>query len=119
MDPGNANDVFITEIIGAVDVAGGAALGADLLACQIIGRSNVGIARHDDGLDTLGVGVGEVHDLQALIGDGDTGHDHVALAVLGGQQGGVKVYVVDLQLQAELLGDGTRNLNVDALMEFS
>lgn len=61
--------------------------------------------RHDDGLDALGVGVGEVHDLQALVGDGDAGHDHVALAVLGGQQGGVKVHVVDLQLQAELLGD--------------
>ena len=109
------DDVVLTEVVGAVDVTGSAALGADGLACQIVSRGNVGILGHDDGLDALGVGVGEVHDLQALVGDGDAGHDHVALAVLGGQQGGVKVHVIDLQLQTELLSDSTRNLNVDAL----
>ena len=46
-----SHDVFIAEIIGAVDVAGGAALGADLLACQIIRGSNVGAFGNDDGLD--------------------------------------------------------------------
>ena len=107
--------MIVTEIIGAVDVAGGAALGADHLIGQIIGRGNGGVLLDDDGLDALSVGVGEVHDLQALIGDGDAGHDHVALAVLGSQQGCIKVHVIDLQLQTELLSDSGSNINVDAL----
>ena len=107
--------MIVTEIIGAVDVAGGAALGADHLIGQIIGRGNGGVLLDDDRLDALSVGVGEVHDLQALVGDGDTGHDDVALAVLGSQQGCIKVHVIDLQLQTELLSDSGSNINVDAL----
>ena len=101
--------------VGAIDVAGGAALGADHLAVHVVDGLNVGVLRHDDDLHALGVAVGEVHDGLALFVHGHASHDHVALAVLGGQQGGVEVHVIDLQLQAQLLGDGVSHFDVDAL----
>ena len=65
-----SNDAVLAEVVGAVDVTGGAALGADDLAGQIVSGSNVRISGTMDGLDALGVGVGEVHDLLALVGNG-------------------------------------------------
>ena len=102
--------------VGTVDVAGGAHLAADHIGVgQIIHGLDGGILLHDDHLNAVGVAVGEVHHSLTLLGDGDTGHHHVALAGLSGLQGGVKVHIVHLELQAQLLGDGASHLYVDAL----
>ena len=104
--------MIIAVVVGAVDVAGGAPLGADHVVAQGVG-GDLGAFLDDDDLNGGGVGVGEVHDQQTVIGDGNTGHDDVGLVLLNGQQGGVKVHVQDLQLQAQLFGDGTGDLHVD------
>ena len=105
--------MLFAEVVGAVDVAGGAALGADHLLAQVV-QGDVGTFGNDNHLHAGGIGLGEVHDQQAVIVDGQTSHNHVGLAFLSSQQGSVKVHVVDLQLQAQLLSDGGSDLDVDA-----
>ena len=102
--------------VGAVDVTGGAVLGADELGVgQVVNSLDGGVLRDNDHLDAGGVGGGEVHVDKPVLVDGDAGHGDVALAVLHGLQGGVEVHVVHHQLQAHLLGDQRGDLHVDAL----
>ena len=108
--------MILTEIVGAVEITGGAALSADHTGIgQIVGGSDVRAVLDDDGLHALCIGVGEGHQLGALLVVGQTGQHKIALALLDSGQSGVKVHVVDLQLQTQLLGDGSGDLNVDAI----
>ena len=70
---------------------------------------------YDDGLDAGGVAVGEGHHSHPLVGDSDACHGDVGLALLHAEQSGVKIHVVDLQLQAQLLGNGLCGVHIDAL----
>ncbi len=99
--------------VGGVDVAGGAHLSADHLLAQVV-HGDVGALLDDNHLYAGGVGVGKVHLGQTVLADGDAGHGDVALAVLNGQQGGVKAHVVHHQLQAQLVGDSLGHLYVNA-----
>ena len=105
--------MVLAVVVGAVDVAGGGPLGADELLAQVV-QSDVGALGHDDDLDAGGVAVREVHDQQAVLGDGQAGHADVALTLLDRQLGGVEVHVVNDQLQAQLVSDGAGDLGVDA-----
>ena len=100
--------------VGSIDVTGGAALGADHLLAQVI-HGHRGTLLDDDNLDAGGVAGGEVHDQFTLVGDGNAGHNDVALTFLDSQQRGVEIHVVNDQFQAKLVGDGLGNLHVDAL----
>ena len=71
---------------------------------------------NDDGLDAGGVAVGEGHHSHPLVGDSDACHGDVGLALLHAEQSGVKIHVVDLQLQAQLLGNGLCGVYIDASM---
>ena len=106
--------MIVAVIIGGVNVTGGTALGADHLLAQIV-QSHIGAFLDDDHLHAGGVAVGEVHDQLTILGDGDTGHNDVGFILLHGQQGGVEVHIVNDQLQTQLPGDGTGDLNIDAL----
>ena len=102
--------------VGAVDIAGGGLLAADHFgALQVIQGLDGAVLLDDDHLHAGGIAVGEVHDLLALLADGDARHGDVALSGLDGGQGGVKAHVVHDELQAQLLGDGPGHLHVDAL----
>ena len=106
--------MIVPKFVAAEPPASGAVLHADELLAQVV-QGDVGALLDDDHLHTGGIGVGEVHDRQTLLVDGDARHDHVAHAGLGGLQGGGEVHVVDDQLQAQLVGDGLGDLHVDAL----
>ena len=106
--------MIVAVITGGVNVAGGAALGADHLLAQVV-QGHVGAFLDDDHLHAGGVAVGEVHDQLPILGDGDTGHNDVGLVLLHSQQGGVKVHIVHDQLQTQLPGDGAGDLYVNAL----
>ena len=106
--------MILTVVTGSVDVAGGAALGADHLIAQVV-QSHIGAFLDDDHLNALGVGVREVHNHLAVLVDGNTRHHDVGLALLHSQQRGVEVHVVHDQLQTQLLGDSTGDFHIDAL----
>ena len=102
--------------VGAVNIAGGGLLAADHLGIGQVGHGgDGGVLLDDDHLDAGGVAVGEVHNLLAVLGDGDARHGDVALSGLDGGQGRVKAHVVHHQLQAQLAGDGLGHFHVDAL----
>ena len=101
-----------------IDKARGAGLRADdgvgAVRKQIIDRGDGAVVLDNDDLHAGGVGVGEVDLLLALVGHGHAGHAHVIFACLDAGDDRVKRDVRDLQLHAELVGDGLRDLNVDA-----
>ena len=108
-----ADDVVIAVIIAAVDEAGGAALGADLLALEIIDALDVGAFLHDDDLHAVGVAVGKAHGVLTLGRDGHAGSDDIALAGLDGAQSRVKVHIVNDQFQTQLLRERISDLDID------
>ena len=87
-----------------------AALGLD----QAVDVGRLAVGGHDDRLHADGVGVGELHALLALLGDGHASGGEVV--GMGGQRGndGAEVDVDDLQVVADLLADGLGDLDVDA-----
>ena len=108
------NHAVLAVIIDAIAITGGAALGADLLAFEIINALDIGAFLHDDDLNAVGVAVGEAHGVLTLGRDGHAGGNDVALAGLDGAQSRVKVHIVDDQLQAQLLRQSVSDLDVDA-----
>ena len=105
--------MVLTKLVRGENITSGALLGADLLLAQVF-HGDVRALSDNDLLHTVGIGVGEVQNQLALLVNGDAGHDDVALAALGGSQGAVEVHVENLELQAQLLGDGGGDLSVDA-----
>ena len=80
---------------------------------EVIHAGNRGILGHDDHLDAGGVGIGEVHRLKAVLGDGHAGHAKGILARLHAGHDRVKVHIHNFQLVAELVANGLRDLYVD------
>ena len=64
----------VRGIGGAVRIAGGALLGADHFALQVVDALDGGAFLHDNHLYAVGVGVGEVHVFLSLVVDGETRH---------------------------------------------
>ena len=60
--------MLLTVVTGAVDVAGGAGLNADVLALQIVRRSDIGTVLNDDDLNALCVGIREIYVLLTVPG---------------------------------------------------
>ena len=85
--------MILAVIIRAVEIAGGAALRANHLVLQIVDGLDAGLIGDNDHLNAVGVGVGKVHIDQTVRIDGETGQDHIALPLLHGGQGRIKVHV--------------------------
>ena len=83
------------------------------LGKQVIHAGNRAVLCDNDNLHACGIAVCEVDSLQALAGDGHTGHTHVRLAAVDGRDDGVKLHVLDFEFHIQLLRDCRRNLRVD------
>ena len=108
--------MVLTEVVGAVDVAGGVLLNADdyVVCVEIVNGGYGGVLGHDDRLDAGGVAVGEVDALLALLGDGEAAGADVSLAGLHGDNDGAELHVINLHLVAELVADGLHDVDVNA-----
>ena len=98
-------------------MTGGVLLHADKevgVVGQVVGAGDGGVLGHDDDLDARGIRVGEADVLLALVVDRDAGEAHVDLAGLDGGDDGAEVHVLDLELEAELVGDEGGHVGVDA-----
>ena len=108
----------VLDVPGGIQEAGGAGLGADHVAGavgeEVVHAGDLAALLDNDHLHAGGVAVREVHLLQTLVGDGHAGKTQVILAGLDAGDDGVKGDVGDLELQAQLVGDGLGDLHVDA-----
>ena len=106
------------DVVGDVEIAGGADLHADVVGVvgieDVVHRGDLAALGHDDALHRGGVGRGEIDALFAILGDGEAGHSEVDLAADHGGDNGVELHVHDLQIAAQLLGDGLGDFHVDA-----
>lgn len=75
-----ADHLDVLDVLGSPLVAGRAALGSDLLALKLGDVGDARIAAHGDALVHVAVRIGEIHLLQALVGDGERRHADVSLA---------------------------------------
>ena len=93
----------------------GAVLDGDALAPQILVRLHVVVGLEDRHLHArLEVRVGEVEHLLAGVGDGHARDDAVRLPGLHGLKGRVEAELLDVDLEALVLGDRIEQVDVDA-----
>ena len=120
-------DAAVLDGVRDVDVAGGGGLDADhetvlgadgvalgIEVVEVVSGLDVGVLRHDDCLDRIGVGVREVDGLGTFRCLGDTGHADVILAGDDARDDRVERDVGDLEFHAEFLRDGLGDLDIDA-----
>ena len=110
------NAVVQINFIADQEVAGGAQMGSDGVACQVLNGGNaVIVLGNNNVLLGHGVGVGEVHGLLSLLGDGHGSQDHVGLTAFHIGRQSIEGGVDDLQLYTQPLGDFFGQLNVAAV----
>ena len=107
--------MLLTVVTGAVDVAGGAGLNADVLALQIIRRSDIGTVLNDDDLNALCVGIREIYVLLTIRGNGHASQRHVDGVALQRRNQGIELHIGDLELHAQLVSDSSSDVRIDAL----
>mgnify|MGYP000284952934 CR=1 FL=1 len=107
--------MLLTVVTGAVDVAGGAGLNADVLALQIIRRSDIGTILNDDDLNALCVGIREIYILLTIRGNGHASQRHVDGVALQRRDQGIELHIGDLELHAQLVSDSSSDVRIDAL----
>ena len=97
-------------------IAGGSGYHADFVGFfQVFGRFDVLALRHEDDLGDFVVGVGEVHRLFALVGDGYGGGEDVHVAVAQRGKQAVPRLVFEFHPEAARFGHGVYQIHIKAL----